>query len=69
MSAFGGLLALQYRQIAAATYRTLRVQFTLTRRKRAVATLLELRGRLFDDFMALDEKLMTAARPDDALVR
>ena len=30
---------------------------------------LMLRSRLFDDFMALDEKLMASARPDDALVR
>ena len=57
LSAFGGMLALQYRQIATETYRTLRVQFTLARRKKAIATLLEWRRRLFDDFMALESKL------------
>jgi 1-acyl-sn-glycerol-3-phosphate acyltransferase len=66
LSAFGGLLALQYRQIATATYRTIRVHFTLVRRKKAISTLLTMRSRLFDDFMALDERLMSTARPDDA---
>ena len=60
LSALGGLLALQYRQIATETYRTLRVQFTLARRKRAISTLLDMRGRLFDEFMALDQKLMSS---------
>ena len=62
LSAFGGMIALQYRQIATETYRTIRVQFTLARRKKAIATLLEMRRRLFDEFMALDQRLM--ASPD-----
>lgn len=60
LSAFGGMLALQYRQIAAETYRTIRVHFTLARRKKAITTLLEMRSRLFDEFLALDKKLMSS---------
>ncbi len=61
LSAFGGVLALQYRQIATETWRTLRVHLTLARRKRAVQALLEIRSRLFDEFMALDRKLTESA--------
>ncbi len=59
LSAFGGMLALQYRQIATETYRTIRVHFTLARGKKSISTLLDLRGRLFDDFMELDRRLMS----------
>lgn len=65
LSAFGGVLALHYRQIAAETYRTIRVQITLARRKRVVSTLLDLRRGLFDAFMALDQKISTSSAPGD----
>ncbi len=64
LSAFGGLLALQYRQIATETFRTIRVHFTLARRKKAISTLLDMRSRLFDEFMALDQKLTSS--PSDS---
>ena len=57
LSAFGGVLALQYRQIATETLRTIRVHFTLARRQKAIKTLLDIRSRLFDEFMDLDNKL------------
>jgi hypothetical protein len=63
------LIALQYRQIAAETYRTLRVQFTLARRKKAVSTLRDMRSRLFDEFMALDQKLTSAPDPGSSAVK
>jgi len=64
LSAFGGLLALQYRQIATETFRTIRVHFTLVRRKKAISTLLDMRSRLFDEFMKLDQKLTSS--PSDS---
>lgn len=64
LSALGGVLALQYRQIATETIRTIRVQFTLARRKRAISTLLAMRSRLFDEFMALDQQLESLSPAD-----
>lgn len=61
LSAFGGVLALQYRQIATETLRTLRVHFTLARRRQAVQHLLEERSHLFDEFMALAKELTPAS--------
>jgi glycerol-3-phosphate O-acyltransferase/dihydroxyacetone phosphate acyltransferase len=58
LSALGGLLALQYRQIATRTWRTLRLQLTRARRKEAIRSLLEIRSRIFDEFLELDRKLM-----------
>lgn len=57
LSAFGGVLALQYRQIATETLRTIRVHLTLARRKGAVRSLLDDRSRLFDQFVILDRDL------------
>jgi hypothetical protein len=61
LSAFGGVLVLQYRQIATETLRTIRVHFTLARRRQAVERLLEERSHLFNQFLALDEALSKAA--------
>lgn len=60
LSAFGGVLALQFRQLATDTLRMLRVRLTLTRRKHAIEWLLEERGSLFERFMELDKKLDVA---------
>ena len=57
LSAFGGVLALQFRQIATETLRSLRVRITLTRRKRAVQRLLKERSYLFEQFVMLDREL------------
>jgi len=61
LSAFGGVLVLQYRQIATETLRTIRVHFTLARRRQAVQRLLVERSYLFDQFLALDRELNAAA--------
>lgn len=57
LSAFGGLLALQYRQIATETMRTVRVHLTLARRRRTVQQLLQKRSDLFDQFLTLGREL------------
>jgi len=57
LSAFGGILAMQFRQLATETLRTLRVRLTLHRRSLSVEWLLEERQSLFDRFIALDRKL------------
>ena len=51
------MLALQFRQIATETLRSLRVRITLTRRKRAVQRLLKERSYLFEQFVMLDREL------------
>ena len=61
LSALGGLLALQYGQIATATWRSLRVHLTRARRKKAVEALLDIRSRIFDEFLELDRKLLAEA--------
>ena len=61
LSAFGGVLALQFRQLASDTLRSLRVRLTLTRRKHAVEWLRQERSSLFDRFLALDRKLARAS--------
>lgn len=58
LSAFGGLLALQYRRFAAETLRAVRVHYTLSRRGRKVDRLLAERGRLFDQLMELKQQLL-----------
>jgi 1-acyl-sn-glycerol-3-phosphate acyltransferase len=57
LSAFGGLLALQYRRLAGATLRAVRVGLTRARRSKAVHRLKAKRSRLFDEFLALDKRL------------
>jgi hypothetical protein len=57
LSAFGGVLALQYRRLAAETLRAVRVGLTRTRRRQAVRRLKAERSRLFDEFVSLDKRL------------
>lgn len=57
LSAFGGLLALQYRRLAAETLRAVRVGLTRARRSRAIRRLKAERSRLFDELLALDKRL------------
>lgn len=57
LSAFGGVLVLHFRQLANGLVHTLRVRFTLTRRRHAVEWLLEERSSLFERFLDLDRKL------------
>jgi 1-acyl-sn-glycerol-3-phosphate acyltransferase len=64
LSAFGGLLALQFRELATETLHNLRVRLTLTRRKHAVEWLQEERSSLFDRFIALDRKLGSPAKAE-----
>jgi 1-acyl-sn-glycerol-3-phosphate acyltransferase len=63
LSAFGGLLALQFRAIASEVLRTLRVRIALTRRRHAVAWLLAERARLFDRFLELDQRISGSETP------
>jgi 1-acyl-sn-glycerol-3-phosphate acyltransferase len=57
LSAFGGLLALQYRRLAGETLRAVRVGLTRARRSKAIHRLKAERSRLFGEFLALDKRL------------
>lgn len=66
LSAFGGVLALQYRRLAGETLRAVRVGLTRARRSTAVHRLKAARSRLFDEFLALDKRLALEAEPIEA---
>ncbi len=62
LSAFGGVLTLQFRELATEAYRTLRVRLTLSKRRHAVEWLREERSRLFDRLLELDRELAEPPR-------
>ncbi len=57
LSCFGGILVIQFRQIASEARRALGVRFTLTRRRHAVKQLLEHRAALYDRMVDIDVRL------------